>query len=172
MTNLTKWHIKNTGLIITHPFLTQLFRSVAYLNDANQFKNDELQYRAVYLLHYVASGDNTTINEAELAMPKVLCGMQIQDPVPADLILVKEEKTEANELLTALISNWDKLGNTSPDGLRNTFLNRNGLLEEKNEAYQLTIETGSIDILLNYIPWHINLVKLPWLKQIIYSSWR
>lgn len=171
-TNLTKWHFENIGLLIVHPFLTHLFKSLNYLDDNNQFKNEEFQYRAVFLLHYIATGENNEIDEAELAMPKIMCGMRIQDPISANVLLTLQEKEIAIELLNVLMSRWEKLGSTSPDGLRNTFLKRNGLLEEKDEAYQITVETSGTDILLDYLPWNIGIIKLPWVKNIIYVSWR
>jgi hypothetical protein len=171
-TNLTKWYMENTGLIITHPFLLQLFKYLAYLDDRQQFKNEQVLWSAVYLLHYMATGETDNINEADLAMPKILTGMSIQDPVSPDIVLSENETTYANEVLEVIISRWDKLGKTSNDGLRNTFLKRKGILEEKNEAFQLTIETSGTDILLDYIPWNISIIKLPWVNNIIYTSWR
>ncbi len=162
----------NTGLIIAHPFLSQLFKFVNYLNDQDQFKNEESQYRAVYLLHFIASGQDSNINETDLAMSKILAGMSIEDPVPVAVVLSENEKKYGNEILQVIISKWEKLGNTSADGLRNTFLMRNGIFEENDEAYQLTIETSGTDILLDYLRWNINLIKLPWINKIIYTSWR
>jgi len=170
--NLSKWHIANSGLILVHPFLLQLFKHLDYLNEENKFKNKNLLWRAVYLLHFIATGKNKNIDEVDLAISKILCGMRIKDSIPADLVLLKKEKDIVNELLSALITKWEKLGNTSIEGLRGTFLTRDGLLEYKDEAYQLTIETSGTDVLLDYIPWNINLVKLPWVKYIIYTSWR
>lgn len=164
--------MENTGLIIMHPFFTQLFKFVEFLNDENQFKNKELQFRAVHLLHYIATGENSNINEADLAVSKILSGLLIEDSIPLNLVLSENEKNYASKILQVIISKWEKLGNTSEDGLRNTFLKRNGLLEEKDEAYQLTVETSGTDILLDYIPWNISLIKLPWIKNIIYISWR
>lgn len=170
--NLNKWHIENTGLIIVHPFLSQLFKFVEFLNNENQFLNEELQYRAVYLLHFLATGQNSNINEVDLAMSKVLCGMRIEDPIASNLDLLPKEKDTAIELLNVLIDRWEKLGNTSIEGLQNTFLNRTGMLEEKDGAYQLAVESSGTDILLDFLQWDISMVKLPWVKQIIYTSWR
>lgn len=164
--------MKNTGLIIAHPFLTQLFNYLNYLDGNNQFKNEELNYRAVYLLHYMATGKNSDINETDLAMSKVLSGLLIEDSVPLNLVLSENEKKYASEVLQVIISKWEKLGSTSEDGLRNTFLLRNGILEENDEAFQLIIETSGTDVLLDYIPWNINIIKLPWIENIINTSWR
>ena len=162
----------NTGLIIANPFLPQLFKYVNYLNDQDHFKNKELQYSAVYLLHFIATGQDSNIDEVDLAMSKILSGMSIEDPVPVNVVLSENEKNYANEILQVIISRWDKLGSTSNDGLRNTFLKRNGIIEENDEVYQLTVETSGTDILLDYIPWNINIIKLPWVKKILYVSWR
>ncbi|MEM5567088.1 contractile injection system tape measure protein [Psychroserpens sp. AS72] len=164
--------MENTGLIIAHPFLTQLFNYLNYLDDKNQFKNEELQYRAVYLLHYIATEENSDIDEADLSMSKILTGLLIEDSIPSNIVLTENEKNYANEVLQVIISKWDKLGSTSNDGLRNTFIKRNGILKKRDEAYQLTIETSGTDILLDYIPWNIKLIKWPWFEQLIYISWR
>ena len=31
---------------------------------------------------------------------------------------------------------------------------------------------NALDILLDYLPWNIHLVKLPWLKDSLYVDWR
>jgi hypothetical protein len=170
--NLTKWYMENAGLIIAHPFLPLLFKYLNYLNDESQFKDEQTGWKAVYLLHYLATGQVSDIDESGLAMPKILCGILIECPVPPGLILSKNEVGQADEVLQVIISRWDKLGKTSNEGLRSTFLKRKGILEEKNDAFQLSIETSGFDILLDYIPWNIAIVKLPWIKNIIYTSWR
>ena len=169
---LTKWNIVNAGVIITHPFLSRLFKNLDYLDNKNQFKNEDLQFRAVYLLHYIATGKNSNIMETDLAMPKLLAGLRIEDHISSNLVLLQKEKNESNELLTALISHWETLGNTSIEGLQEAFFIREGLIEKNDEAFQLTIENLNVDILLNNLPWSINSIKLPWLEHIIYVSWR
>ncbi len=172
MMKSTKYILKNAGLLLVHPFLRQLFNYLDYLDDKNQFKSEETVWRAVYLLHYLATGQDGAANEADLGMSKLLTGMTVGDTIPLDLVLTKNEIDYANEVLQVIISRWDKLGNTSNDGIRNTFLIRNGMLKEKDEAFNLVIETSGTDILLDYLPWSINVVKLPCMKETIYTSWR
>ena len=105
-------------------------------------------------------------------MPKILAGMRIEDPITSNLDLSKIEKDNADELLIAVITHWEKLGNTSTEGLQNTFFIREGILEEKNETFQLTVESKGVDILLDYIPWGMSFVKLPWVKHLIQIFWR
>lgn len=169
---LVKWHILNAGLILTHPFLNHLFNSLEYLNLELKFKDEASKWRAVYLLHYLATGNNDEVGEVELAISKILCGMEINEPIPKKIALNNEEKEMAEELLTVLINRWERLGQTSVEGLRGTFLIREGLLEKQEGAYLLAMETTGVDILLDFIPWNISLIKLPWLNTIIYTTWR
>ena len=170
--SLSKWYIPNTGLVLIHPFLLHLFKYLNYLDDKNEFKTQDIKCRAVYVVHFIATGQTKGVTEQDTAMSKILCGMQIQEALPLDIVLKKEEIDHAIELLEVVVSRWDKLGETSPDGLRNTFLMRNGQLEYKDNALQLTVESRGTDILIDYIPWSFHIVKLPWADQLIYVSWR
>ena len=143
-----------------------------FLDHELKFKDKQSQIQAVHLLHYISSGELGTQIEDTLAVPKLLCGMPISAAVPMDVKPKEQEINNANKMLKALISNWGKLGATSPDGLRNSFLSREGVIEEKENIYQLTLESSSIDVLLDFIPWNISVVKLPWMDQLIYVSWR
>ena len=75
-------------------------------------------------------------------------------------------------MLSACLQHWEKLKGSSADSLRNTFLKRRGRMEEKDEAYQLHVEGSGTDVLLDYLPWSLSFIRLPWLKQAIYVSWR
>jgi hypothetical protein len=74
-------------------------------------------------------------------------------------------------LLKNVISHWGALKNTSPDGLREVFLQRNGKLMIKDETATLQVERKSYDVLLEKLPWNISKVKLPWFKKIIFLEW-
>ncbi len=169
---LVKWHLSNCGLILVHPFLVHLFKILEYVDANNTFKNEDLQQRAIQLMYFIATGETKFSNEAELAMCKIVCGFTIQQAIPKNIILNDEEMNTAQEMMHAVIEKWEKLKSTSIDGLRQTFLQRDGLLEEKDTAYQLTIESSGVDILLDFIPWNINMVQFPWMNTIIYISWR
>lgn len=170
--DLNKWYLNNCGLVIVHPFLHQLFKLLDYLDENGKFQNKAVQERAVRLVHFIGTGETSPDNESEMAMSKILCGLLISDVISMRIELTVAEKQNAVELMNALINHWDKLGNTSPEGLRNTFLKRNGLLEFKDKAYQLSIESSGTDILLDYLPWNINMIKLPWSELIIFTAWR
>ena len=171
MTVPGKWSIENAGLIIVYPFLSHLFKTLGYLDSQNRFGMKSDQIRAVYLLHYLATEQTGVVRESELAICKLLCNMDISEAIPPDIQLTQEEMRLADELLTILISRWEKLGKCSPEALRNTFIRRNGILEKQDHTLQLTLEQSGTDILLEFIPWNTSMIQLPWLDVILLISW-
>jgi len=75
-------------------------------------------------------------------------------------------------LLENVIRTWEKIGNTSIDGLRQGFLRRDGKLSERGGRLYLQMEISGIDVLLDYLPWNLSIVKLPWMKEILFVEWR
>ena len=88
------------------------------------------------------------------------------------ITITKEEKKEANNLLQAVIEHWGALGGTSPDGLREGFLTRQGKLEKEQTGWRLYVEQKTLDILLDRLPWNLSLIKLPWMKELLKVEWR
>jgi hypothetical protein len=162
--------IVNAGVVLLHPFLKQFFETTR-LTEQKEFINNDTQQRALYLLHYLAAG-NATPEEHELTIAKVLCAYDFAETVPKNIILSKAELTEADQLLEAVISQWTILKSTSIAGLREGFLQRNGKLYRKNDNLYLQVEIGSIDMLLDYLPWNLSIIKLPWMKEMLRVEWR
>ncbi|HSR39274.1 MAG TPA: contractile injection system tape measure protein, partial [Phnomibacter sp.] len=82
-----------------------------------------------------------------------------------------EWKEEADHLLSAVITHWSKLGNTSVAALRHSFLQRDGQLELKESRNTLKIPERTEDILLQFIPWSFRMIRLPWMKQLLETEW-
>ena len=158
------------GLVLLHPFLSSLF-AVLNLLQNKQFINLQAQEKAINILYYLATG-NTAAEEYELIIPKILCGFPIENIITKSTDLSAVEMEEADGLLTAVIAQWNILKNTSPTGLREGFLKRNGKVFTKNTELYIQVETGSIDMLLDQLPWGLNIIKLPWIKNIIRTEWR
>ena len=158
------------GLVLLHPFLSSLF-AVLNLLQNKQFINLQAQEKAINILYYLATG-NTVAEEYELIIPKILCGFPIENIITKNTDLSAVEMEEADGLLTAVIAQWSILKNTSPTGLREGFLKRNGKVFTKNTELYIQVETGSIDMLLDQLPWGLNIIKLPWVKNIIRTEWR
>ncbi len=162
--------IQNAGLVLTHPFLGSLFKRLQWLQN-NEFTNVEAQIKAVFILHYLAIGE-IAAPEHEMVICKLLCGYPLDEPLPAEIIFTEAELLEATEMLTALIQQWDKLKNTSVAALREGFLQRAGKLFIKNDSPNVQVESHAIDVLLDYLPWNLSMIKVPWLKEILRVEWR
>ena len=86
--------------------------------------------------------------------------------------LSKAALLEADNMLQAAIDQWKFLKNTSPTGLREGFLQRSGKYFTRNDKLYLQIESDSIDVLLDQLPWNIGIIKLPWMKDMLWVEWR
>lgn len=162
--------IKNAGVVLLHPFLSSFFKKLK-LVAAGEFKNFKSQSKSVLLIHFLATGEEKP-KEYEMVLPKLLCGMPANLPLDHTLKLTKKEKKEAIQLLQAAIDHWGVLGNSSPDGLREGFLMREGKLENGPTGWKLQVEQKAQDILLDKLPWNLSLLKLPWMKEILKVDWR
>lgn len=163
--------IKYAGIVLLHPFLPQFFQELKLVNQS-VFRDDQSRQKGLYLLHYLATGQ-TTAEEYELAMPKILTNWPLTNsPVEKKIRLLKREMNKAVELLNVAIIQWEVLKRTTPDGLREGFLQRNGKLYRRNEKLYLQMEASSIDVLLDRLPWNLSLIKLPWMEHILRVEWR
>ncbi|SFM60814.1 hypothetical protein SAMN05428949_0156 [Chitinophaga sp. YR627] len=165
----TVYYINNAGLILLHPYLSYCFDALE-LREGQQFKDEAAKHKAVQLIGYMAYGEEE-IPEWDLVLPKILCGISPTEPVRRFVPLSEAEKDEANQLLSAVITHWNALGNTSPDGLRGNFLLREGKLEWKEEEWQLFVTQQAYDMLLNRLPWGFSVVGLSWMPWLIKTVW-
>ncbi len=161
--------VYNSGLILFWPFLTRLFE-ILLLVENGDFVDTESKNRAVYILQYLVYND-INFPEHQLVLNKLLAGLQPEEHLVPLTSLTDEEMDSAQSLLNGLINNWDKMKNTSPEGLQETFLQREGILKFQTDKITLTVEQKGYDILLQSIPWNISLVKLSWMKIPIYVEW-
>jgi len=162
-------YINNAGLVLLHPYLNIFFNALGLL-EKRAFKSPAAQDKAVQLLGFLASGE-TDIPEYDLVFPKLLCGLLPEDPVDRFVELTELDKTEANQLLEAVINNWNALGSTSADGLRGNFLMREGKLQWQRDEWRLRVTQASYDLLLNRLPWGISVVRLPWMPWALKTEW-
>jgi hypothetical protein len=186
---VSDWYVRNAGVVLLHPFLPTLFQTLG-LTNKGQFDTMEKRQQAVHLLHYAATGQ-TDAPEFDLVFEKFLCGWEIETPLRRDWKLEIARPSaqtshsdgdesvgrgnweeEVETMLQAAIKNWGKLGNASPDALRENFLRRPGKLSYRpSDGWRLRLESSGIDILLNYLPWGLSVVKLPWMKEMLNVEW-
>ena len=160
------YFVSNAGLTIVAYFLPQLFDALK-LTLYKEFISDQAAIRAILLTQYLISG-KMSFQEHDLILTKAICGVDPERSLPKSLKVALQETEEVERMLKAVIRNWNVLGNTSIEGLRESFLIRAGRLAETEKSWTLKMESKAIDVLLARIPWSISLIKLPWMKKIMY----
>lgn len=167
----TAWYVPNAGLVILNPFLVSFFERLSLLNDEKCFVDEWSRQQAALCLHYLATGE-TRAEESAMLVPKLLCGMPLHHyPIDGTLEINPEQAEEAEALLEAVVEHWGALGNTSPDGLREGFLQRAGKVQTHDLGFNMKIECQTLDILLNQMPWGFGTIKLPWMPQLMVVEW-
>jgi hypothetical protein len=162
--------VANAGLVILHPFLKHFFRGLGLLDDLWQFRNRDNAYKAVHLLQYLISG---TPANAEYALPlnKILCGLDFADPVPDICIMSDTDIEECENLLQAVLQQWQSLRTKRTEALRETFLKRNGVLIKGAQGWILKVERNTFDVLLDRLPWPLSLIAFPWTPTLLSVEW-
>ncbi|WP_445721834.1 contractile injection system tape measure protein [Flavobacterium sp.] len=161
--------IKNAGIVLLNNYIEMLMDRLGLLED-NQFKNKSSQLNAVHYLQYVITGLTKT-DEALLPLNKVLCGLSITTPIMDSISITEEEIKLINGLINAAISHWPSVGDTSLLGFRGNWLVRDGLLIEKEDRWELTVEKRVYDLLLHKSPFSFSIIKYPWMEKPIHVSW-
>ena len=169
-------YVAHAGVILLHPFLSTCFSRLHWWEEGH-FMDSLAWQKAVFLLHYLATGEIDATGEKaapeyQLVLPKILCGYSPGMPLPATGGLTEEECAEGDELLQMVLIRWEKLQSTSVTGLREGFLQRPGKLFRRNDRLVLLVEGHAIDVLLDFLPWGLGIVKLPWMQEILYVEWR
>ncbi len=152
-----------------HSFLAGHFENLGLQRDG-AFLDDEVRERAVHQLRFLATGEEEA-PEPLLVLEKIMCGLTPDIPIARTVPLDERAKSEANVLLQAVIRHWGALKNASPDGLRETFLRREGRLERKDDGWKRRVESRSYDLLLNRLPWSLSVVRLPWMSALVFVEW-
>ena len=161
--------VRHAGIILIAPFFKPFFTKLGLLKE-NKWVSGEAQVKAVYLLKYLSNGLQPVF-EYELVLEKLLCGIPLSQPLPASPELAVEDTEEATSLLLSVIEHWKILKNTSIEGLRESFLKRDGIITAKEHHWLLQIERKTMDVLLDSIPWGIATISLAWNDYIIYTEW-
>lgn len=162
--------IGHAGIVLLHPFLQRFFQYTSLWNGV-QFTNRFSQQKAMVLLYWMVAG-NCDPQEHELVIHKILCGYPVNDPVEPGISVTQDDKEIAAGLLEAVIAEWTILKNTSRQGLAEQFLARNGKLICKDDDLRLQVESNTVDVLLDHLPWGIGTIKLPWMPRMLKVEWR
>ena len=162
-------YIGNAGLVLFHPFFETYFSRTGLMNDGI-FKDDGCARRAVLLLQYLATG-NTEHAEHELVLNKILCNIPLKEAIPVSFIATETEIEVTRDLLEMVIERWEKLKNTSVEGLQGSFIIRDGMLNFKEDYWSLKVEQRGYDVLLQMLPWAFGYIKTSWMQHNLIVEW-
>jgi hypothetical protein len=161
------FYVENAGLILLHPFIKELFRNCNLLDEKGNINDKEL---TIHLLHFAATKKEQDY-EHSMLFEKFLCGIPLHQSIKREVVLSEFNKATVEELLEAVVSHWSALKSSSTAILRSEFLQREGKLDLSDDNPKLFIERKTQDILLDRIPWNINIIKIPWVDKLIYTQW-
>ncbi|MBC3832631.1 hypothetical protein H8K33_14070 [Undibacterium amnicola] len=163
-------HLHNAGLVIVAPYLQRLFALLELTKDG-AFIDKQAAERAVHLTQYIVTGEENT-PEFSLALNKLLCGIPAVVPIPSGIQMTEHEKDVIQQMLTGIIAHWSAIGKTSIQGLRETFLAREGYLKFADDCWHLKIPQATFDMLLDRLPWSFAMIKFPWMPDPLHVNWR
>lgn len=168
--------VKNAGLVLLNPFIPLFFErmdiKMVVAGKDSKYVSGEAAIRAAHLLQYIVNEDVHS-NEYELALNKILCGIQIATPISRGMDITAKEKDAVESLIKGAISHWTIIGEgTSIDGFRESFLKRDGTLELLENGWKLKVENKAFDMLIDQIPWGFSTIAYSWMEKILNVEWR
>ena len=151
-------YVANAGMVLLWPYLQRYYELLGLIREGT-FIDFDSRSRAVYLLHWLASGHNAR-HEAELPLAKVMCGIVPSTPLAAaaeggTLRMPVSRRSPTN---CWAASNKTRTNCATPRRkvFRESFLMRNGRLmrdESAGHHWALIVETKAYDVLLDTLPW-------------------
>jgi hypothetical protein len=167
-------YIANAGLVLVNPFLPTFLERLGLLRldgDANShIAPGSAASRAVHLLQYLVTGQTDT-PEHLLLLNKLICGLPAETPVASAIEADPGEIKICDGLLAGMIGNWPALNGTSVNGLRETFLHREGRLHQGDQRWNLSVQRKTLDILKDQVPWNVSVLSHPWMREPIFTTW-
>lgn len=158
--------VSNAGMVIIALYLPRFFSNLNLLEDG---KLKDVS-KAIALLRYLVF-EQASFEEFDVVLEKILCGLPLAESVAERHEVSADEQEQIHALLQSVIEHWTVLKNTTPAGLRYNFLLREGKLLFKGNQWELTVQKMAHDMLLDYLPWNISIVKLPWMKHMLNVKW-
>lgn len=165
-------YVPNAGLVLLWPFVQRFAERLDLLQPGKpvRWRDAAAAQRAAVLLHCVISGDAEP-PEFQLALPKLLCGLPLDDTLALDEPLSEAEQAECTSLLVAAIAQAPILRQMSVAGFRGSFGLREGQLSARDGHWLLRVERQAYDVVIDRFPWSANLVRLPWMPALLQVQW-
>ncbi|MEO1261788.1 MAG: contractile injection system tape measure protein [Bacteroidota bacterium] len=165
-----EFFLQNAGIVILQAYLPYFFEQCGLFQDG-KFSSVENAKRGAMLLQYIFD-EQTTIEEEQLIINKLLCGLRFDEILPNEIQPTEHEKEIISQMFDAIISHWELIKNSTHSGFRESWIRRTGKLVKKEASWELTVEQRAFDILLDHIPFSLSPVKFSWMKEPIIVLWR
>jgi len=163
-------YISNAGLVILNGYLNYFFQQCGFLGDTG-FESPESAQRAALLLQYVFNPEGEYLEE-QMVLNKLLCGLPLHEVLPMPFEPTEQEKEVCSQMIQAIISHWTIISNSSAEGFRESWLQREGKLTKKGKHWELVVEKRAFDVLLDYKPFTLSPVGFSWMDKPIKVQWR
>lgn len=162
--------VPDAGLVLVAPYFSRLWGMTGLVED-QAFVDPEAAEHAAHLLRFIAFGD-ACADEPRACLGRLLCGLPLASPPGEASAASLQEQEMIHQMLEAMISHWTVLGHTSIKALRETFLQRQGRLVRGEDCWNLIVEPGPFDVLLDRLPWAFRTCKFAWMPETVHVSWR
>lgn len=167
-------YVGNAGLVLFGAFLPLYFDRLEVLTTGpdgrRRIGGVEAATRAVHMLQYLVDG-RCDRPEPDLVLNKLLCGLTPATPVGPSIEPSEQDRALADSLIASVIQHWTIVNNTSPAGLRETFLQREGKLVFSTDCWTLAVNRKTVDVLVDRVPWGLSPIFHPWMGWPLHVSW-
>ena len=166
-------YIGNAGLVLAAPFLPRFFEMLDMTEKSDgttRWKSPAEAARATHLLQWLVDA-NESAPEPTLVLNKLLCGLDTAVPIDAGIEITDREIDAGEQLLKSMIANWQVIAQSSVAALRETFLQREGKLEQRGDRWKLVVQRKTLDVLVDQVPWSFSVIRLPWMPLPLYVTW-
>ncbi|KRP09041.1 MAG: hypothetical protein ABR95_07520 [Sphingobacteriales bacterium BACL12 MAG-120813-bin55] len=155
-----------SGIALLYPFLPPALRERGWWTDGMQIP---LPAQAAAFIFYACTGRRAKRVE-ELHFCLHVCGLKAEaiDRIP---VLSHADMAAAEHMVQSAIGMAPVLGNITPDGFRESFLSREGMLVHRQDSAALYTAHMTYDLLLDRLPWSPHSIHFPWLEQHIPVFW-
>ncbi|OWQ84403.1 hypothetical protein CDN99_24210 [Roseateles aquatilis] len=168
--------VDDAGQVLLAAYAERLFKHLNLLRDG-RFIDAEAQSTAVQCLQTLCHGPGPA-DESCTVLSRLLCGAPPDEVLPPVPPCDAERLALLEQLLAAVVAHWKAVGNTTVAGLRESFLQRQGRLQEDKPRagepprWRLRVQPRGFDVLLDRLPWSFHTIRLPWMPGVLHVEWR
>lgn len=158
------------GLVLLAPYMPILFERCKYVEDGT-FSSERAQFQAAALLQHVVTG-HLEVELAHAPLEFLLCGLNSATKSQETCSISATERETVSAMLEAVTAQWKSIGQTSVEGLRTSFLFREGILRSAEENVALRVSPAAYDMLLDQLPWSYSPIAYSWMPCPLFVEWR